>query len=97
MSAAVHKKTSRKPSLNTYSAKEGKTLRLFAEKGKKDAISPIHPRQIAYRAHHTLPAFGCQFSCKLPFLVTQTQNRSYAILALQKLQDVYNIPMKPHA
>jgi hypothetical protein len=68
-------------------------LRLFAEKGKKDAISSIRPRRIAYRAHRTLPAFGSRFSCKLAFLVTQAQNRSYAILALQKLQDFYNIPL----
>jgi hypothetical protein len=31
------------------------------------------------------------FSCKLPFLATPALTTSYVILALQKLQDFYNM------
>jgi hypothetical protein len=46
-----------------------------------------------YRQH---PAdFFASFSCKLPFLATPALAFSYAILALEKLQESYNIPSAP--
>jgi hypothetical protein len=41
-----------------------------------------------------ISAFVSHLSCKLPFLVTQTPNRTYAILAPSNLQDLYNIPLQ---
>jgi hypothetical protein len=47
----------------------------------------IYPRSRSEIAHE-----NPENACKLPFLVTQAPNRSYAILPPSNLQDFYNIP-----